>query len=108
MTFIFPWRSSIFRKSNKYYFVFLDYLHGPDKVKYFVDELEAMHINHVSGICQLYMFYWSQLLYFTWPTFSQKYIFNHCVGEVGMILMENQAYIHIFWEKSGILTFMSG
>jgi hypothetical protein len=54
MTFIFSWRASIFRKRNKYYVVFLDSPDGPDKVKYFVNELKDMHINHISGICQLY------------------------------------------------------
>ena len=52
MTFIFSWSASIFSDINKYHIVFLDSSDGPDKIKYFVNELKGMHINHVSGTCQ--------------------------------------------------------
>lgn len=51
MIFIFFWRVFIFRKRNKYYVVFFDFLDGFDKVKYFVNEFKDMYINYISGIC---------------------------------------------------------
>lgn len=106
MTFIFPWRSSIFRKSNKCNFIFLDSPNWVDKAKYFVDELKDMHINNETGICHLYVIL---ILAFTLAltNFLSKVYLNHSERGVGVILTEKQLYVNMFWEKAEILTFVS-
>lgn len=86
--------------------MFLDSPNGVDKAKYFVDELKDMHINHKTGICQLYVIL---ILAFTLAltNFLSKVYPNHSEGGVGMILTEKQLYVHVFWEKAEILTFVS-